>query len=483
MSATRLRGQVFVLVVLGLVGLLAFTALAVDGSRVYMTRRDAQNAADAAALAMAWEWIQTRGNCAQAVDKGLATARRLGYDDADPQVTVEAYCPPQDGDFAGEKGYFQVRIHTATPTTFLQVVRFAQVRSTVEAISRASLGTLFGDAAIVALSEHNQGGIDGGIKLNGNSVVTIRNGGMFSNSDDADKSIWAIGTADIYLDPGFKLRSVGGCTVGDAYLGLCAPGAPQVDFETWVQQIDDLIPSYPPPPACTDTLRQDVRNTTLGPGVYCITNDILFDDVTFQGKVVLVATDNDIEMDGTIRADNLEVYLFDSRPTNTVRPELRLRAGIDFYAQRWRVYGDGDVQVLGNTVVRSDDTFMYLTYGVLDWNGNASMKLCGAAKDDPDGYGGLVVYMKTYEGNPDVLVNGNTDNWFAGTFLAPYTRIQFNGNTDNTFDEVSCHGMTSTLGYPSQIIGYAVKFNGNTHSFINFDPRFLFSTTMIELVK
>jgi len=44
------RGQVLVLLVLALVGLLGFTALAIDGGMVYSDRRTAQNAADASAL-------------------------------------------------------------------------------------------------------------------------------------------------------------------------------------------------------------------------------------------------------------------------------------------------------------------------------------------------------------------------------------------------------------------------------------------------
>ena len=45
------KGQVLVLVVLSVVGLLGFAALAIDGSMVYSDRRHAQNAADAASLA------------------------------------------------------------------------------------------------------------------------------------------------------------------------------------------------------------------------------------------------------------------------------------------------------------------------------------------------------------------------------------------------------------------------------------------------
>ena len=45
------RGQVLVLLVLGMVVLLGFTALAVDGGMVYADRRQAQNASDASSLA------------------------------------------------------------------------------------------------------------------------------------------------------------------------------------------------------------------------------------------------------------------------------------------------------------------------------------------------------------------------------------------------------------------------------------------------
>jgi Flp pilus assembly protein TadG len=45
------KGQSMVLIVLGIFVLFGFTALAIDGGMVYSDRRNAQNAADAAALA------------------------------------------------------------------------------------------------------------------------------------------------------------------------------------------------------------------------------------------------------------------------------------------------------------------------------------------------------------------------------------------------------------------------------------------------
>jgi uncharacterized membrane protein len=45
------RGQALILLVFAVVGLLGFTALAIDGGMIYSDRRIAQNAADAAAVA------------------------------------------------------------------------------------------------------------------------------------------------------------------------------------------------------------------------------------------------------------------------------------------------------------------------------------------------------------------------------------------------------------------------------------------------
>ncbi len=60
------RGQVLVLVVLGLVVLLSFVGLALDSSRVYQTRRLLQNAADSAAIAGALELATNHSNATQA---------------------------------------------------------------------------------------------------------------------------------------------------------------------------------------------------------------------------------------------------------------------------------------------------------------------------------------------------------------------------------------------------------------------------------
>ncbi len=475
------RGQILVLFALGAVALMSLVALAIDSSRVYMSRRQAQNAADAAALAMAWELIRTRGDCAAAVAKGLQVAADMGYTN-DANTTVEMYCPPADGEYKGQTGYVQARITTGTDTTFLRVVGTDRLRSTVEAVARARMGTLFGSNAVVALSETGSGGKRGGIKLNGNSYVHIKNGGFFSNSNDARRSFWAVGNADIVLSPGQRINTVGGCDVPARYQDLCNPGVPQVDYDQWLAQLDRIVPPIPDPPACTFTYSR-LRKTggTLGqPGktvVYCVTGNVDLTDVKLVGRVVIRAQ-GDVDFDGLITAENLEIYM------ERARGDVTFNAGTDFSAQRLRIYAyyDADVNLLGNTQVASQDALLYLTSGLLDQRGNSTIKFCPPPPDDPDGFGGLTIFMKEYSGNPDYIVKGNTENWIAGTVLAPRATIQFNGNTENVYASVQCHGITAQ-GIPTQIIGYSVKFNGNSWTYIDFVPQLLFGRTTIELLK
>ncbi|MDQ3007051.1 MAG: pilus assembly protein TadG-related protein, partial [Chloroflexota bacterium] len=88
------KGQALVLIAFAAVGLFAFTALSVDGGRVFSDRRHAQNAADTAALAAALAKLRapltppTAADLA-AVNAGLDRAASNGYaNDADSTVEV-----------------------------------------------------------------------------------------------------------------------------------------------------------------------------------------------------------------------------------------------------------------------------------------------------------------------------------------------------------------------------------------------------------
>src|SRR5689334_13463044 len=72
------RGQALILVTLAAIGLFAFGALAIDGSRIYSNKRHAQNAADTAVLAGALAYAR-EGNTSHIEAVALARARDNGY--------------------------------------------------------------------------------------------------------------------------------------------------------------------------------------------------------------------------------------------------------------------------------------------------------------------------------------------------------------------------------------------------------------------
>src|SRR5512142_51844 len=88
------RGQALIIIVFALIGLFGITALAVDGGMAYSDRRNAQNAADSAALAAALADI--RGRDPQAV--ALSAAAIDGYNGSGANtVTVTPSDSPRGG--------------------------------------------------------------------------------------------------------------------------------------------------------------------------------------------------------------------------------------------------------------------------------------------------------------------------------------------------------------------------------------------------
>ena len=76
------KGQALVVIALAAVALFGFVALAIDGSAQYSDRRNAQNAADTAALAAALEKVNELTN---------------GTSDVSPSTSAWATCPPPTG--------------------------------------------------------------------------------------------------------------------------------------------------------------------------------------------------------------------------------------------------------------------------------------------------------------------------------------------------------------------------------------------------
>jgi len=138
MEMEKERGQAVVIVVLALVALLLAVGLAIDGGRVYSARRQAQNAADAAALAGTRELAEAILNCRpgdQADDAAvqqavLEFAARNGVPNDGQQGHLDAWYVNTQGNRLGAVGAgtvphgatgVEVSLVITRPTVFMAI--------------------------------------------------------------------------------------------------------------------------------------------------------------------------------------------------------------------------------------------------------------------------------------------------------------------------------------------------------------------------
>src|SRR3990170_8853939 len=101
----REKGQMLILFVLALAVLLGFVAMVIDVGLAFQERRNAQNAADAAALAGAQE-LGESGSAPAAIAEATEYLADYGYQS--PQASITVNIPPSSGPSAGDSSYVEV---------------------------------------------------------------------------------------------------------------------------------------------------------------------------------------------------------------------------------------------------------------------------------------------------------------------------------------------------------------------------------------
>jgi len=183
------RGQALVLIVLSVVAIFGFAALAVDMGRVYAERRRAQSAADASALAAAYSIANVNKEVTKPMLKtaeqiARATALKNGYD-GKTNNTIEFNTPPDDNDTSNYEEcycqYIQVIINSKVDPIFMQFLGrgASEIRTVSVARARLSQPLSTGNAihALITKGENGGPGIvkDSGVKYK------IQNGDTRSN--------------------------------------------------------------------------------------------------------------------------------------------------------------------------------------------------------------------------------------------------------------------------------------------------------------
>lgn len=401
-KASSEKGQAIVLIVLALVAVFGFAALAVDGGRLYSERRRAQNAADSAAYAAASAkggGQTTSASVAAAIN--LAAANGFNNDGTTNSVTVSN--PPVSGVYGPGSGlpssernkYFQVTISQHVDPIFSQLFFGGAEQVTVEAVSRVEGFSAFtGTNALVSL-DTTAG--EAGMEFDGNITLIIHGGNVWSNNDGIKNG--NSGSSKVFLS--LHDDSVTGNIF---YVGDWPAGKRDKITANFVQVPTVMSVPNIPAPYCpsgsapkTETwngVTYYLRNggslpSTLTPGVWCIKGELNSNTV---GNGVLV-----VLLDGGVKYT-----------------------------------GGGNLQL-----TRAND--------LVDKNGNQ--------------WGGMVIYAPLSNTNR-FRFGGNSKSLFNGTVFAPGMDCDFGGTPDNTSNHTAMICNTVKIhGNPIVDITYKAEEN------------------------
>lgn len=469
------RGQALILITLAAVGLFAFSALAIDGSRAFSNKRHAQNAADTAVLAAALAQIRTPGDentkFAAAVAAAEDRAESNGFVDNGSSIIIEIYrCDNPATTCTGlptganPTEYIQVKIVSTIPTTFGRVIGRQTLTSAVEAIARVqgdagnATGSGLDGAAMVSTKDSND---DQCFLLNGNANLETHNSGIFVNCS-GDGAFFDNGASTFKM--GADSRVVG-CREGNG--GTISGGNINCNANQMVINASTYagVPTMPNPPAPSDCsgigLGSKIDNgddtftltpgkfteliiqkpTTMQPGVYCTTGAF---NVQGQGsltgtgnvQIVLPNTDFNVGSNREFRFDSLEVY--------TINNDFQVQGLLTANRLRFYSAGSGNSIINAQSTVTSPNAYFYLHRGAIRWNGGTNVNLSAPPAGDPY-VGGVMVHMP-WENTSDSNLNGGSFVKITGTFLMPHSKVTFNGG--NVFE------------LHTQIIAYEYKVNG-----------------------
>jgi len=366
------KGQALILVALAAIGLFAFAALAIDGSRAFSDKRHAQNAADTAALAGGL--AHARGNNITAA--ALARALSNGYDDGTTNDVAVSIVDTPPGACPGTGKDITVTIVSHIQTTFARVIGRTQVTNAVTSTARScdvnlSGGVpLYSGASVFATKTESCGnGItDKALFMQGSSHLQIWGGDMGSASTDGNCLYFKGGEAQLKKEESGTACAdvVTAASSGGTFNSL--KGEDGCGAKIYGQ-------SFAPPPAdlgitCSDTATPS--GNSLSPGNW---------SGTFPPAGVT-----------TLQSG-----------TYCVNGEFRLNGGD-------KLSGNGVTIVMNS--------------GELHWNGSSEVKLSAPASGN---YKGLLIYFPPGNSS-DVDVNGSSNAKITGTILAQNSDCFFAGS-------------------------------------------------------
>jgi Flp pilus assembly protein TadG len=176
------RGALLILMGLLMVSLVGMLGLVIDTGMMMSQARQAQNIADAAALAAARDLLGGR-NAADA--QGTATDYIAIHNPLTPATTSVIQIPPTTGPYAGKQGFVEVSLSQTVNTFFIHAVPGIASSQTVTARAVAGYESHSAGEGVAVLDPTARPGLDvsgqARLRVNGRVVVNSEGGGEDEN--------------------------------------------------------------------------------------------------------------------------------------------------------------------------------------------------------------------------------------------------------------------------------------------------------------
>ncbi len=410
------RGVVLLTAVGMMFVLLAFVGLAFDVGYMQWSRRRAQTAADAAALAAAWAVEQ--GDAV--TTSGQNASGDNGFKDSTNGITVTINQPPSSGSYTGDATAVEAVVSQDAPSFFMRVLGYNTLPVRARAVARAGYAT----ACIYALNPTAKDTLS----IGGGAALNLGCGGVSESSDP--KAIDINGSTVVTMTNGASLGAVGnysvcaGC-INPSYAldsGIKNPGDPlsALPMPTYSSQpcFNQTTWSLASGVLCTENA-VNLTSGTYQPGVYCggITVNSSM-DVTFSPGMYIMAGGSGLTFAaGRVRGDGVSFYFTDANgwPCTGVTggsvypgavsvnsqadaaltaPTTGTYAGILFFGNRF------DTTHLANTVINGGSNFKL--DGAIYFP-NTTLSFSGAS--DANGYMLLIADKINFTGSSTLTLN------------------------------------------------------------------------------
>jgi putative Flp pilus-assembly TadE/G-like protein len=460
------RGQALVIIALAIVGLFGFSALAIDGSRVFSDRRHAQNAADTSALSAALAKI--RGDDFKFAAEDRADSN--GYiNDADSTVEVNLCSdlkgtpeecpgipgvpnhpptPPTEAELAkaNHANYVRVKIESTIPATFGRIVGRDEFTNIVTAVAYAGPvkpTPAVNGAAVAALKE------DGDKTLFGNGTVnlTVNNSGVFNNSRNNCGTTIAGAGSTYTVSTAFQFVS-----------GTYCPGAGSKPNE--MNPVVKTSPvEYPPKysfptPSITcsgtgsGTYDKPTNTWTYTPGNYPSGENL-----SASGGVIFQPGNycfgDNFTIKGTAEAIANDVKIRITKGTFSLGGASKLTCNNMLV----HINGGDGFELTGVSQIHCNDVTFFASTGGVGWDGTTTVRMFAPKGGD---YKNLLIYLP-FGNSKEITITGTSDNELMGSIIAVSSNIKI-------------AGVSGTKGLHSQIIGYTIELLGHSNTIINYVP-------------